>query len=177
MNEPSEGKLECNTPTDSESLHANRTQSTPDLNELSNKGKEKAIPQDQTEDMARIKDTPTSIQTQSFEELLEILRELRREKNVHSHLHSSPQYGAGSFGQPHTANPTPDASRNSEGALHLLPEVNKVYHHHHYHYHHHYDAPNVSPPPIINKNIVRINNQNTSNGSNSFESGDDKREH
>jgi hypothetical protein len=178
MNESSEEKPECNTSTNS--LHANRTQSTPDIDELSSKGKEKAIPEDKTEDMARIKDTPTSIQTQSFEErVLELLRELRLEKDVHGHLHSSPQYSAGSFGQPHT-NPTPDASGSSDGALHLLPEykipsayVTKVYHHYHYHY----NALNISPLPIINKNIVRINNQNTSNGSDGSESGDDEREY
>jgi len=153
MNESLEEKSECNTPTNS--LHADRTQSTPDLDELGSKGKEKAIPQDQTEDMAGLKDTSASIQTQSFEELLELLRELRREKNIHRHLHSSSQYGAGSFGQPHT-NPTLDASRSSDSAQHLLPEykvpsayVTKVSHHYHYHYH--YDTPNVSSPPIINK--------------------------
>ena len=135
------------------------------------------MPQDQTEDVPR-KDTPTSTQTQSFEELLELLRELR-EKNVHDNLCSSPQYDAGSFGQPHTS-PTPDASRSSDGTLHSLPEykipsvyVTKVYHHYHYHY----NAPNISPPPIINRNIVRINNKNTSNGSDSSESGDGEGEH
>jgi hypothetical protein len=167
-------KSECNIPTDSQ--HANRTQSIGDLDDLSSKGKEKAIPQDQTEDVAR-KDTPTSTQTQ-IEELLELLRELR-EKNVQGNLHSSPQYASGSFAQPHT-NPTPDTSRSSDGTLPLRPEykipsasVTKVYHHYHYHY----NAPNVSPPPIINKNIVRINNQNTSNGSDGSESGDDEGEH
>jgi len=48
--------------------------------------------------------------------------------------------------------------------------VHKVYHHYHYHY----NTPNVSPLPIINQNIVRINNKNTSNGSDSSESGDDE---
>jgi len=135
------------------------------------------MPQDQTEDVAR-KDTPTSSQTQSIEELLELLRELR-EKNLHDDLHPSPQYGtAGSFAQPHT-NPTPDTSRSSDGALHVLPEykipsayVTKVYHHYHYHY----NTPNISPS-IINKTIVRINNKNTSNGSDSSESGNDEGEH
>ena len=134
------------------------------------------MPQDQAEDMAR-KDTPTSTQTQSFEELLELLRDFR--ENVHGNLRSSPQYGAGYFGQPHTS-PTPDASRSSDGTLHSLPEykipsayVTKVYHHHHYHY----NAPSISPPPIINRNIVRINNKNTFNGSDSSESGDGEGEH
>jgi len=134
------------------------------------------MPQD-TEDVAR-KDTPTSSQTQSIEELLELLRELR-EKNVHGNLRSSPQYGAGSLGRPH-ASPTPDASRSSDGTLHSLSEykipsafVTKVYHHYHYHY----NAPNISPSPIINRNIVRINNKNSSNGSDSSESGDGEGEH
>jgi len=135
------------------------------------------MPQDQTEDVAR-KDTPTSSQTQSIEELLELLRELR-EKNLHDDLHPSPQFGtAGSFAQPHT-NPTPDTSRSSDGALHVLPEykipsayVTKVYHHYHYHY----NTPNISPS-IINKTIVRINNKNTCNGSDSSESGNDEGEH
>jgi hypothetical protein len=176
MNEPLEEKSDCNVPTDSQ--HANRTQSLiRDLDDLSSKGKEKAMPQDQTEDMA-CKDTPTSTPTQSIEELLELLRELR-EKNVHGNFRSSPQYGAGSFGQPHTS-PTPNASRSSDATLQLLPEckipsayVTKVYHHYHYHY----NAPNISPPPVINKNIVRINNNNTSNGCDSSESGDDEGEH
>jgi hypothetical protein len=170
-----EDRSERNIPTDSQ--HVKRTQSIGDLNDLSSKGKEKAMSQDQTEDVAR-KDTPTSTQTQSIEELLELLRELR-EKNVHGNLHSSPQYVADSFAQPHT-NPTPHAPRSSDGTLPLLrPEykippayVTKVYHHYHYHY----NAPNVSPPSIINKNIVRINN-NTSNGCDSRESGDDEGEH
>jgi hypothetical protein len=161
-----------------DSQHANRIQSIGDLDDLSSKGQEKAMPQDQTENVAR-KDTPTSTPTQSIEELLELLRELRH-KNAQGNLHeSSPQYGAGSFGQPHT-NPTPEASRSSDGTLPLRPEykippayVTKVYHHYHYHY----NAPNVSPPPIINKNIIRINNKNTSNGSDGSESGDDEGEH
>jgi hypothetical protein len=143
VNESLEEKSECNIPTDSQ--HANRTQSLiRDLDDLSSKGKEKAMPQDQTEDVPR-NDTRTSTQTQSFEEFLELLREFR-EKND---LRSSPQYGAGSFGQPHTS-PTPDMSRSSDGALHSLPEyqipsayVTKVYHHYHYHY----NAPNFSPRP------------------------------
>ena len=168
-------KSECNIPTDSQ--HANQTRSIGDLDDLSSKGKEKAIPQDQTEDVAH-KDTPTSIQTRSFEELLELLRELR-ERNAQGNLHSSPQYGAGSFGQPHTI-PTPEASHSSDGTLPLRPEckipsayVTKVYHHYHYHY----NAPNVSPLPIINTNIIRINNNNTSNSSEDSESGDDEGEH
>ena len=175
MNESLEEKSECNIPTDLQ--HANRTRSIGDLDDLSSKVKEKAIPQDQTEDVAR-KDSPTSIQTRSFEELLELLRELRH-KNAQGNLHSSSQYGAGSFGQHHT-NPTPDASRSSDGTLPLGPEykippayVTKVYHHYHYHY----NAPNVSPTPIINKNIIRINNNNTSNGSDGSESGDDEGKH
>ena len=167
--------LECNIPTDSQ--HANRTQSIYDRDDVTSKGKEKAIPQDQTEDVAR-NSTPTSTQTQLIEELLELLRE-HREKTVQGNLHSSPQYAGGSFGQPHT-NPTPDASRSSDGTLPLRPEykipsvsVTKVYHHYHYHY----NAPNVSPPPIVNKNIVRINNENTSNGSDGCESGNDEGEH
>jgi hypothetical protein len=169
-----EDESECNIPTDSQ--HVNSTQNIGDLDDFSSKGKEKAIPQDEAEDVAR-KDAPMSIQTQSIEELLELLRELR-EKNVHRNPHSS-QYGAGSFAQAHT-DPTPGASRSSDGTLHLFPEykippayVTRVYHHYHYHY----NAPNVSPPPIINKNIVRINNQNTSNGSDSSESGDNEGEH
>jgi len=138
------------------------------------------MPQDQTEDVAR-NDTPTSTQTQSIEDsLLKLLGELR-EKNSHGNLHSSPQYGAGFLGQPHT-NPTPDASRSSDGTPPLRPEykippayVTKVYHHH---YHYHYNTPSgVSPPPIINKNIVKINNKNTSSGSESPESGDDEGKH
>ena len=176
MNEPLEEKSDCNVPTDSQ--HATCTQSLIcDLDDLSNKSKKKAMPQDQTEDVAR-KDTPTSTQTQSIEELLELLREFR-EKNVHSNFHSSPQYGVGSFEQPHTS-PTLVVSRSSDATPQLLPErkipsayVTKVHHHYHYHYH----APNVLPPPIINKNIVRINNNNTSNGSDSSESGDDGGEH
>ena len=174
MNESLE-KSESNIPTDSQ--HVNRIQSIGDLDDLTSKGKEKAAPQNQTEDVAH-KDTSTSIQTQSIEELLELLRELR-DKNVHGNLHSSPQYAAGSFAQPHT-NPTPVASHSSDCTLHLLPEykipsayVTKVYHHHHYHY----NAPNISPPPIINRTIVRINNKNTSNGSDSSESGDDEGGH
>jgi len=166
---------ECNIPTNSQ--HANRTEGIGDLNDLNDRGKEKAIPQDQTEDVAR-NGTPTSTQTQLIEELLELLREFR-EKNVHGNLHSSPRHAAGSFIQPHT-NPTPDMSRSSDGTLPLRPEykipsasVTKVYHHYHYHY----NTPNVSPPPIINKNIVRMNNQNTSNGSDGCESGDDESEH
>ena len=175
MNEPLEEKSDCNVPTDSQ--HANCTQSLiRDLDDLSSEGKKKAMSQDQTEDVAR-KDTPTSTQTQSFEELLELLRELR-EKNIHGNFRPSPQYGAGSLGQPHTS--TPDASRSSDATLQLLPErkipsayVTKVYHHYHYHY----NTPNVPPPHIINKNIVRINNNNISNGSDSSESGDDEGEH
>ena len=177
VNESLENKSESNIPTDSHSQHANRIQSIGDLDDLTSKGKEKATPQNETEDVAR-KDTPTSIQTQSIQELLELLRELR-EKNVHGNLYSPSQHGAGSFGQPYT-NPTPDTSRNSDGTLPLRPEykipsayVTKVYHHYHYHY----NAPNVSPPPIINKNNVRINNQNTSNGSDSGEPGDDEGKH
>jgi hypothetical protein len=175
VNRSLEDESESNIPTDSQ--HANRIQSIGDLDDLSSKGKEKAMPQDQTEDVA-CKDTPTSTQAQSIEELLELLRELR-EKNVHGNLHSSPQYAAGFLGQPHP-NPPPDASRSSDGTLPLRPKykipsayVTKVYHHYHYHY----NAPNISPPPIINKNIVRINNNNTSNGCDSSESGDDEGEH
>ena len=175
MNESLEDKSESNIPTNSQ--HANRIQSIGDL-DLSSKGKEKAMPQDQTEDVAH-KDTPTSTQAQSIEELLELLKELR-EKNTHSNLHSSPQYAAGFLGQPHT-NPTPDTSRSSDGTLPLRHEykipsayVTKVYHHYHYHY----NVPSgVSPPPIINNNIVRINNKNTSNGSECPESGDNEGEH
>jgi len=165
---------ECNIPTNSQ--HANCTQRIGDLDNLTSKGKKKAMPQHQMEDVAG-NDTPTSTQTQSIEDsLLKLLGELR-EKNSHSNLHSSPQYGAGFLGQPHT-NPTPDASRSSDGRLPLRPEykippayVTKVYHHYHYHY----NAPSgVSPPPIINKNIVKINNKNTSSGSESPESGDDE---
>ena len=166
-----EEKSECNIPTDSQ--HANRTQSLiRDPDDLSSKGKEKAMPQDQTEDVPR-KDTPTSTQTQSFEEFLELL------KNVHGNLRSLPQYGAGSFGRPHTS-PTPDTSRSSDDTPYSLPEykipsayVTKVYHHYHYHY----NAPNTSPPPIVNRNIVRINNKNTSNDSDSSDSGDGEGEH
>ena len=171
MNESLENP-ECNIPTDSQ--HANRTQSIGDLNDLSSKGKEKAISQDQTEDVAHEGTT----HTQLIEELLQLLSEFRK-KNVQGNLHSSPQYVAGFFGQPHT-NPTPDASRSLDDTLLLRPEykipslsVTKVYHHYHYHY----NTPNVSPPPIMIKNIVRINNQNTSNGSDSAESGDDEGEH
>jgi hypothetical protein len=166
VNESFGEKSECNIPTDSQ--HANRTQSTiRDLDELRSKGKEKAMTQDQTEDVAR-EDTPTSTQN-AIGELLELLKELR-EKKVQRNLHSSPHYGAGSFAQPHT-NPTPDASRSSDGSPSM--SVTKVYHHYHYHY----NAPNVSTPPIINKNIVRINNKNTANGSDSSESGDDDGEY
>jgi hypothetical protein len=168
-------KSECNVPTDSQ--HAKRAQTIRDFDDLISKGKEKAMPQDQTEDMAS-KGTLTSTETQSIEELLKLLRELR-EKNAHGNLHSSPQYAPGFLGQPHT-NPTPGASRSSDGTLPLRPEykmppayVTKVYHHYHYHY----NAPNVSLPPIINKNIIRINNNNTSNGSDGSESGDDEGEH
>ena len=175
MNESLENS-ECNIPTDSQ--HANHTQSIGDPDDLSSKGKEKAISQDQTEDVAR-EGTPTSTQTQLIEELLKLLKEFR-EKNVQGKRHSSPRYAAGSFGQPH-ANPTKDASRSPDSALPLRPEykipsvsVTKVYHHYHYHY----NAPiEASPSPIINNNIVRINNKNTSNGSNSSESGDDEGEH
>ena len=170
VDETSEEKSECTIPTGSQ--HANRTQS---LDDLSRKGKENlAVLRDQ--DIAR-KDDLTSTQTQSFEELLELLREFHPQ-NVRGGFHSSPQYGTGSFARPYT-DPTPDASRNLDGTLHLLPEykipptyVTKVYHHHHYHY----NAPNVSPPPVINQNIVRINNKNTSNGSDGSESGDDEGE-
>ena len=175
MNESLEDESECNIPTDSQ--HVNSTQNIGDLDDLNSKGKEKAIPRDQTEDVAR-KDAPISTQTQSIEELLELLRELR-DKNVHGNLHSSPQYGAGSFAQPHT-NPTPDASRSSDVTLHSLPGykippayVTKIYHHHHYYY----NVPDVSPPPIIIKNVVRINNKNTSNGSDGSELGDGQGEH
>ena len=142
----SSAESERNIPTGSH--HANRTQSIRDLDALSGKGMEKPMPQDQTEDVAR-KDTPTSTQTQSIEEPLELLRELR-EKNAHGNLHSSPQYGAG-FEQPHT-NPTPDASRCSDGTLHLLPEYKILsalaYDTNIYHYcHYHYNTPNVSPGP------------------------------
>ena len=170
MNEWLEDKSERKIPTGSQ--QANRTQSIGDLDDLNSKGKEKAIPRDQAEDVAR-NDTPTST---SIEEILELLKELR-EKNGQGNLHSSPQYAAGSFAQPHT-NPTPDASRKLDGTPHLLPEykirssyVTKIYHHHHYHY----NAPNLSPAPII-KNIVRINNKNTSNGSDGSESGDSEGE-
>ena len=172
MNESLEEDSECSIPTDSQ--HANRTETILDLDDLGSKGKKKAMPQDQAEDVAR-KDSPIST---SIEEILELLRELR-EKSV---LHSSPQCGPSSFGQSHT-NPIPGASRSSDGTLPSLPEykipsayVTKVYHHYHYHY----NAPNICPPPVtVNKNIVRINNKNTSksNGSNSPESGDDEGEH
>ena len=174
MNESLE-KSESNIPPDSQ--HANRIQSIGDLDDLTSKGKEKAAPQNQTEDVAH-KDTSTSIQTQSIEELLELLRELC-EKNPHSNLHSSPQYAAGFLGQPHT-NPTPDTFCSSYGTLPLRPKhkipsayVTKVYHHYHYHY----DAPNFSPLLVINKNIIRINNKNTSNGSDGPESGEGEGEH
>jgi hypothetical protein len=171
VNESLEEKSECNIPTGSQ-----QTNGTHDLDELSSKGKEKAVPQDQTEDRART-DSPTSTQISI---LLELLKDLR-ERKVQRNLHSSPHYGADSFAQPHT-NPTPDASRSSDGTLPSWPEykipsvpvnVTKVYHHYHYHY----NAPSVSTPPIINKNIIRINNKNTANGSDSSESGDDEGEY
>ena len=179
MNDSLEGKSECNVSTDSQ--HANRTQSIRDLDDLSSKGKEKATPRNQTEDVAR-KDTPTSTQTQLIKELLllELLREFR-DKNVHGNLHFSPQYGAGPFGQPHT-NPTSDTS------LHLLlaykipsAHVTEVHHYHHY-YH---NAPNAFPSTIINniKNInsgnmnnTNMDNTNISNDPSSSESGDDEGE-
>ena len=120
MNESLE-KSESNIPTDSQHV---RIQSIGDLDDLTSKGKEKAAPQNQTEDVAH-KDTSTSIQTQSIEELLELLRELR-DKNVHGNLHSSPQYAAGFLGQPHT-NPTPDTSRSSDGTLPLRPEIGRAH--------------------------------------------------
>ena len=45
-------------------------------------------------------------------------------------------------------------------------------------YHYHYNTPSISPPPIINKNIIRINNENTCDdyGSDSSESGDNEGE-
>jgi hypothetical protein len=162
-------------PTDSH--YVNRIQSICDLDDLSSEGKEKVMPQDRAEHVAR-KDTPTLTQTQSIEEILELLRELR-EKSVQGNLRSSPQHGAGSSRQPHT-NPTPDASRSSDGTLPLRPEheipsvsVTNVYHHYHYHY----NVPNASPPPIINKNIVRINNRNASNSSDHSELGNDEGEY
>jgi hypothetical protein len=159
-------RSQCATsPVPTNSRHANRTQSILDFDDLSSKGKEKAIPQDQTEDVAS-KDTRTLIQVQTFEELLELLLREFRQQNIRGNFHSWPQYGAGSSAQAHT-NPTTDASRSSDGTLPLRPECKipsayptKVYHHHHYYY----NTPNVSPPPIIN---IRINNKNTSNGSNS----------
>ena len=165
----SEGKSECNIPTDSQ--HANRTQSIRDLDDRSSKGKEKAMPQNPREDVAH-EDTPNSTQTQSIEVLLllEILRELR-DKDVHRNLHFSPQYGAGSFGQPHT-NPTSDAPLHSLPGYEIpLAHVTEV------HYHYHFNTPNVSPAAPINKIIVTINNQNTSNGSDSSESRCDEGEH
>jgi len=92
---------ECNIPADSQ--HANRTQSIRDLNDLSSKGKEKAILQ---EDVAR-EDTRTSIQAQTFEEFLELLLRGFRQQNIHGNFHS--QYGAGSSVQP-LINPTSDAT-------------------------------------------------------------------
>ena len=167
---------ECNIPTDLQHA-ANRTPSIRDLDDLGSKGKEKAIPRDQTEDVTR-KGTRTSTRTQLIEGLWELLRG-SRDKNGHGYPHSSPQYGAGSFAQPHT-NPTPGTSRSSDGTLPLPPEykipsayVTNVHHHYHYHY----NTPNASTPPIINNNIVRINNKNTSNGSDGCESGDDEGEH
>jgi hypothetical protein len=150
------------------SQHGNRT---PSMRDLPESRRERAVPQDKAGNAAR---TPTSTR-KSFElELLELLKALR-EKNIQGNC-STPQYGAASFAQPHT-NPTPDASH---GTLPLRPEykipsasVTKVYHHYHYHY----NSPSISPPPIINKNIVRINNKNTTNGSDSSESGDDEGEY
>jgi hypothetical protein len=144
------------------SQHGNRT---PSMRDLPESRRERAVPQDKAGNAAR---TPTSTR-KSFElELLELLKALR-EKNIQGNC-SSPQYGAASFAQPHT-NPTPDASRSSDGSPSM--SVTKVYHHYHYHY----NSPSVSPPPIINKNIVIINNKNTTNGSDSSESGDDEGEY
>ena len=102
---------------------------------------------------------------------MELLREFH--KNIQGNIHSSSQYGTGSFAQPHT-NPILDMSCSSLllRPEHKIPSVSatKVYHH----YHHHYNASSISTSPIINKNIVRINNKNTSSGS---ESGDNEGEH
>jgi len=129
------------------------------------------VPQDKAEGSS------TSTQ-QSIEELLAMvlsrMQELR-ENNVQPNLNSSPQSGQ-YFAQPYS-NPIPavDAAHSPLTPEYRLPWgfATNVHHHHHYYY----NAPNVSPPPIINKNIVKINNKNTSgNGSDSSESGDDQGE-
>jgi hypothetical protein len=177
VNESFREKSEFNVPTDSQ--HANRIQSTNrDLDEFSSKGKENAVPQDQTEDAAL---TPTSTR-RAIEELLLLRTRELRENGVRGNLHSSPHYGAGSFAQPHT-NPTPDASHCTQP---LRPEykipsasVTNVYNYNYY-----IDplslswTPSPLPPiRVINKNFFIVNNKNSTNGSNSSESGADEGEY
>ena len=152
----------------SDSQYRNRIPSTHDRAEPS---KEKAVPQDTAEDSDG---TSTSTQT-SIEELLAMAlsraQELR-ENNIQPNFHSSPQSGQ-YFAQPHS-NPVPVSymAHNTPPPECRIPWgfTTNVHHHHHYYY----ISPNVSPPPIINKNIVKIHNKNTCNGSDSSESGEDQ---
>ena len=91
----------------------------------------------------------------AIDELLKLLTQELHKRKVQGNLHSS-SYG--------TLTPEYKMPRTF---------TTKVHHHHHYHY----NSPSVSPPPIINKNIVRINNKNTTNGSDSSESGDNEGEY
>jgi len=157
---------ECNIASDSQ--YRNRLPSIHDPPESS---KEKAAPQDIAEDSDG---TSTSTQ-KSIEELLAMvssrIQELRK-NNVQPNSHSPPQSGQ-YFAQPHS-HPIP-VSGMAQSTLtpeYRMPWIFATNVHHHLHYH--YNAPNISPPPIINKNIVKINNKNTSKGSDSSESGDDQ---
>ena len=158
------------------SYHGDRTPSKPELPEPS---KEKVVPEDKAEDVGR---TPTSTR-KAIKELLVFLRARElRENGIQGNVHSSPHPGAEYFPYPYS-NPTAmsDVAHSSHGTSTSeckMPQMiaTKVHHHHHYHY----NVPNISTPPgppIINKNIIRINNKNTSNGLNSSESGDDEGEH
>ena len=152
----------------SDSQYGNRL---PSIDDAADPSKEKAVPQDTAEDSDG---TSTSTQT-SIEELLAMAlsraQELR-ENNIQPNFRSSPQSGQ-YFAQPHN-NPIPVSymAHNALTPEYRLPWgfATNVHHHHHYYY----NALNVSPPPIINKNIVKINNKSTCEGCDSSESGDDQ---
>jgi len=152
----------------SDSQYGNRT---PSINDPAEPSKEKAVRRDVAEDS---EGASTSTRT-SIEELLAMAlsraQELR-ENNIQPNFRSSPQSGQ-YFAQPH-GNPIPVSymAHNTLTPEYRIPWgfATNVHHHHHYYY----NAPNVSPPPIINKNIVKINNKNTSKGSDGYESGDDQ---
>jgi len=164
VNGSSVEESECNIASGSQ--HGNRT---PSMRDLPEHNKEKTVPQDKAEDAAR---TPTSTR-QAIEELLVLLRARElRENGVQGNFHSSPQYGAGYFAQPYSHSDPAHIST-------LTPEYKTpcMFAAHHVHQHYHYNAPNVSPPSIINNiNTGNIDNNNISNNSCSSESGEDERE-